>query len=51
MNDATATRLIRAAQESAARIASTKEGREAARLSSGTPALEAITKLLFERDV
>ena len=43
--------MIREAQERAERIAATKEGRKAARLSSGTPELESVTRALFGRDI
>lgn len=46
-----AAKLIDRASQVAERIAATKEGREAARLSAGNPALEAITHRLFGRDV
>ena len=42
-----AQKLIQQAREEAERIASTKEGREAARLSEGNPALEALTRQIY----
>jgi len=46
-----AARLIAEAREMAERIASTPEGRKAARLSAGVPEFEAITRALFGRDL
>lgn len=46
-----AQKLIKQAREEADRIASTKEGRKAAKLSDGNSDLEAVTRALFGRDV
>ena len=46
-----AEKTLQRAKETAERVAATKEGRKAARLSDGEPDLEAITQALFGRDV
>jgi hypothetical protein len=46
-----AEQAMKRAIEIAERIAATKEGREAARLSDGVPELEAITRALFANQI
>lgn len=45
-----ADQIIARAIQTAERIAATKEGREAARLSEGVPELEAITRALYGQE-
>ena len=45
-----AEQAMKRAIEMAERIAATKEGREAARLSEGVPELEAITRALYGQE-
>lgn len=46
-----AQKLIQQAQEDAERIASTPEGRKAAKLSEGNEALEELTRRIFGSDL